>query len=149
MTWARCAHSGRSWERNGAAGVGRVGMWRGGLRSTMSVAAPFVWRCLVTGRGLDLAEAGFFENAAHAVGVSERERAGRVRIVSGLRRQMSGRGPKRQDVERVLLQRSPADEGESPVRPEATTNVDERRSWVSEEHHPKLREGGVERGRFE
>src|SRR6478672_7702021 len=28
------------------AGVGRVGMWRGGLRSTMSVAAPFVWRCL-------------------------------------------------------------------------------------------------------
>jgi hypothetical protein len=28
------------------AGMGRVGMWRGGLRSTMSVAAPFVWRCL-------------------------------------------------------------------------------------------------------
>src|SRR6266481_1290641 len=27
-------------------GVGRVGMWRGGVRSTMSVAAPFVWRCL-------------------------------------------------------------------------------------------------------
>src|SRR3984893_7828996 len=26
--------------------LGRVGMWRGGLRSTMSVAAPFVWRCL-------------------------------------------------------------------------------------------------------
>jgi hypothetical protein len=26
--------------------VGRVGMWRGGVRSTMSVAAPFVWRCL-------------------------------------------------------------------------------------------------------
>src|ERR1700736_1540091 len=25
---------------------GRVGMWRGGVRSTMSVAAPFVWRCL-------------------------------------------------------------------------------------------------------
>src|SRR3984893_18464756 len=24
----------------------RVGMWRGGVRSTMSVAAPFVWRCL-------------------------------------------------------------------------------------------------------
>jgi hypothetical protein len=22
---------------------GRVGMWRGGVRSTMSVAAPFVW----------------------------------------------------------------------------------------------------------
>jgi hypothetical protein len=29
------------------------------------------------------------QNAAHAVGVSERERAGRVRIVSGLRRQMT------------------------------------------------------------
>ena len=26
--------------------IGRVGMWRGGVRSTMSVAAPFVWRCL-------------------------------------------------------------------------------------------------------
>ena len=26
--------------------TGRVGMWRGGGRSTMSVAAPFVWRCL-------------------------------------------------------------------------------------------------------
>jgi hypothetical protein len=25
--------------------TGRVGMWRGGVRSTMSVAAPFVWRC--------------------------------------------------------------------------------------------------------
>jgi len=25
---------------------GRVGMWRGGVRLTMSVAAPFVWRCL-------------------------------------------------------------------------------------------------------
>src|ERR1700720_1112807 len=25
---------------------GRVEMWRGGVRSTMSVAAPFVWRCL-------------------------------------------------------------------------------------------------------
>jgi hypothetical protein len=29
------------------------------------------------------------------------------------------------------------------------TNVDERRYWVSEEHHPKPREGGIERGRFE
>ena len=25
---------------------GRVGMWRGGVRSGISVAAPFVWRCL-------------------------------------------------------------------------------------------------------
>jgi MFS family permease len=25
---------------------GRVGMWRGGVRSTMSVADPFIWRCL-------------------------------------------------------------------------------------------------------
>ena len=71
---------------------------------------------LVTGSDLDLPEARSFQNAAHAVGVSERERAGRVRIVSGLRRQMSGRGPERQDVERVLLQRSPADESESPIR---------------------------------
>src|SRR4051794_12904857 len=104
---------------------------------------------LVTGSNLDLPKARSFQNAAHAAGVSERERARRVRIVSGLRRQMSGRGPKRQDVERVLLQRSPADEGESSIRLEATTNVDERRNGVSEEHHPKPREGGVERGRFE
>ena len=104
---------------------------------------------LVTGSDLDLPETRSFQNAAHAVEVAERERAGRVRIASRLRRQMGGRGPKRQDVERILLERSPADEGESPIRPEAMTNVDERRSGVSEEHHPKPREGGVERGRFE
>src|SRR5260370_15349011 len=95
---------------------------------------------LVTGSDLDLPEARSFQNAAHPVGVSERERTGRVRIVSGLRRQMSGRGPKRQDVERVLLQRPPPDEGEAPIRPEATTNVDERRKRGSEEHHPKPRQ---------
>jgi hypothetical protein len=104
---------------------------------------------LITGSDLNLPEARSFQNAAHAVAVSERERAGRVRIVSGLRRQMSGRGPKRQDVERILLQRAPADERESPAWPETTTDVAERRSGVSEEHHPKPREGGVERGRFE
>ena len=26
--------------------IGRVKMWRGGLRYSLSVAAPFVWRCL-------------------------------------------------------------------------------------------------------
>ena len=62
---------------------------------------------------------------------------------------MSGRGAERQDVERVLLERPPADEGQSPVRPEAATNVDERRNGVGEEHHAKPREGGVERGRLE
>ena len=29
------------------AGVGRVEVWRGGCRSSMSVPAPFVWRCLI------------------------------------------------------------------------------------------------------
>src|SRR5271165_6837418 len=28
------------------AGKRRVGVWRGGFRLSMSVAAPFVWRCL-------------------------------------------------------------------------------------------------------
>src|SRR5438045_6862892 len=93
------------------------------------------------GSDLDIAEARAFQNAVHAVGVSEREWAGRVRVVSGLWRQMSGRGPERQDVERVLLQRSPADEGESSIRPEAPTNVDERRSGVGEEHHTKPHNG--------
>jgi len=55
------------------------------------------------GSDINLAEARSFQNAPHAVGVSEREWAGRVRVVSGLRWQMSGRGLKRQDVERVLL----------------------------------------------
>src|SRR5688572_28328298 len=99
------------------------------------------------GNDLDLHEARSFENAAHAVGVSECEWTGRVRIVSGLRRQMRGRGPERQHVELVLLQRSPADESWSPIPPEAPTNVDERRSGVSEEHHTEPGEGGVERGR--
>jgi hypothetical protein len=27
-------------------GLGRVEMWRGGVRKNISVAAPFVWRCL-------------------------------------------------------------------------------------------------------
>jgi hypothetical protein len=29
-------------------GVGRVRMWRGGLRCGLSVPAPFVWRCLTS-----------------------------------------------------------------------------------------------------
>ncbi len=28
------------------AGLRRVGVWRGGVRPSMSVSAPFVWRCL-------------------------------------------------------------------------------------------------------
>ena len=85
----------------------------------------------------------------HAIRIGERERAWRVGIVSGLRRQMSGRGPERQDVERVLLQRSPADEGQPPPWLEAAANVDERRRGVGEEHHAEPREGGIERGWFE
>ena len=64
----------------------------------------------VMGGDHDLTEARTFQNITHAVGVGEREGAGRVRIVSWLRWQVSRRGPERQDVERVLLQRSPADE---------------------------------------
>ena len=99
---------------------------------------------LVTGSDLDLPEAGCFQNAAHAVGISERERAGRVRIVSGLRRQTSGRGPKRHDVERVLLQRSPADEGESPIRPEAPTNGHlEKSRWLGRRESDSLTAGAT------
>jgi hypothetical protein len=39
-------HTRRSQYPSGSAQLGRVGMWRGSVRSTMSVAAPFVWRCL-------------------------------------------------------------------------------------------------------
>ena len=62
---------------------------------------------------------------------------------------MISRSPKRQDVERVLLKRSPADEGEPTVRFETTTYVAERRYGISEEHHAKSRECSVERGWFE
>ncbi len=34
------------WIENPMAGPGRVRMWRGGLRFSLSVAAPFGWRCL-------------------------------------------------------------------------------------------------------
>jgi len=103
---------------------------------------------LVMGGDIDLAEACSFQNAVHAIGIGEREWSGRVRVLSGLRRQMSGRGPERQDVERVLLQRPPADESQSPIGPEASTNVDKRRGRVSKEHHAEPREGSIERGRL-
>ena len=73
----------------------------------------------VMGRDLDLFKTRSLQNAAHPAGVSEGKRARRVRIGSGLRRQVRGRGPERQDVERIVLERSPTDEGQSPLRPEA------------------------------
>jgi hypothetical protein len=39
-------HNGRSTFAAGTALHGRVGVWRGGGRPNISVAAPFVWRCL-------------------------------------------------------------------------------------------------------
>ncbi len=41
---------GRSGRGRGWSLVGRVGMWRGGVRVDLSVSAPFVWRCLTTRR---------------------------------------------------------------------------------------------------
>ena len=43
-------------------GLGRVGMWRGGVRSSMRVAAPFVRRCL---SGLSIAP---FPHPSHRTG---------------------------------------------------------------------------------
>ena len=57
----------------------------------------------VMSRDLDLAEARSCQNAVQAVRVGEREWAGRVQVVSGLRRQMARCGRERQDVEWVLL----------------------------------------------
>src|SRR5208283_3381039 len=37
-----CTH----WKAPPSHGARRVGVWRGGFRLSMSVAAPFVWRCL-------------------------------------------------------------------------------------------------------
>ena len=71
---------------------------------------------LVMSNDLNLPEARAFQNSAHAVWVSKREWAGRVRVVRGLRRQMNRRGSKRQDVKRILLQRAPADEREPSIR---------------------------------
>src|SRR6185437_4978067 len=98
----------------------------------------------VMSRDLDLAEARSCQNAVQAVRVGEREWAGRVQVVSGLRRQMARCGRERQDVEWVLLQRPPANERQSPIRFEAAANVAERRYGIGKEHHPKPRESGVE-----
>ena len=38
--------SGRGKHPWGTSQFGRVGMWRGGGRASLSVSAPFVWRCL-------------------------------------------------------------------------------------------------------
>src|SRR5712671_190141 len=46
----------------GSTGFGRVGVWRGGGRPNISVAAPFVWRCLT---GLTVAP---FPHPAHRTG---------------------------------------------------------------------------------
>ena len=46
---AAAPHLDSTQTRHGAfrpAGVGRVGVWRGDVRLSMSVSAPFVWRCL-------------------------------------------------------------------------------------------------------
>ena len=36
----------RNWRKVAKTRVGRVGVWRGDVRLSMSVSAPFVWRCL-------------------------------------------------------------------------------------------------------
>ena len=104
---------------------------------------------LVMGSDLDLLEARSFQNPMHSVRVCEREWAGRLRVASGRWRQIDRRGPERHDVEGILLKRAPADERQSPIRLDATTDVAERRRGVGEERHPKPRKSDVERGRFE
>jgi hypothetical protein len=46
LNWSLMAHPVDSRQRSTSVAFGRVGMWRGGCRLTISVAAPFVWRCL-------------------------------------------------------------------------------------------------------
>jgi len=103
---------------------------------------------IVTSTDLDLPEARTFQNAVHAVGTSERKWAGRVGIVSGLRRKMKRRGPKRHEIERIFLQPAPADERQAAIAFEDTANVAERRNRIIEKHHPKPRESGVKEGTF-
>src|SRR5437764_13566196 len=55
-------HNGRSALDEGTSLDGRVGVWRGGGRPNISVAAPFVWRCLT---GSTLAP---FPHPAHRTG---------------------------------------------------------------------------------
>src|SRR4029453_1712307 len=45
--------------------IGRVGMWRGGVRQNISVAASFVWRCL-TGSAM-----APFPHPAHRTGQAD------------------------------------------------------------------------------
>ena len=96
----------RAWILALALSIIAIVLFRGAARS----AAPFTIQPLneISFFLLYLPKARAFQNAAHAVGISEREWTGRIGIVHGLRRQMIGRGAKRQDVELVLLERAPA-----------------------------------------
>jgi len=101
------------------------------------------------GRDLDGLEARPFQNAAHTIGVSEREGTRRIRCARRLRRQVRRCGLERHAIESVFPQRAPADKGKPPVRLEAPANVDEGRDGISEERHAKPRERRVECGRLE
>src|SRR5215472_10133001 len=59
LLWVDC---GPSVSGEQSAAMGRVGVWRGGCRPNISVAAPFVWRCLT---GSTLAP---FPHSAHRTG---------------------------------------------------------------------------------
>src|ERR1700752_1355270 len=56
---------GPSPDRAATTGLRRVEMWRGGGRSNISVAAPFVWRCL-TGSAV-----APFPHPAHRTGLAD------------------------------------------------------------------------------
>ena len=60
--WAKMPYTCRSRYPPGPAQLGRVGVWRGGCRPNIAVAAPFVWRCLT---GSTLAP---FPHSAHRTG---------------------------------------------------------------------------------
>jgi hypothetical protein len=63
--WPLSAASRHSRDDNRSAQVGRVEMWRGGGRLSISVSAPFVWRCL-TGSAM-----APFPHPAHRTGRAE------------------------------------------------------------------------------
>src|SRR5881409_3398861 len=62
--WMRRGHAEPVGAETAASG-GRVGMWRGDCRSNISVAAPFVWRCLT---GSTMAP---FPHPAHRTGQAD------------------------------------------------------------------------------
>src|SRR5271166_3332300 len=80
--WREKAETSRTSATQWTTAMRRVGVWRGGFRLSMSVAAPFVWRCL---SGSTVAP---FPHAPHRTGRADLSGSS---AIAGFRPHRSGR----------------------------------------------------------